>query len=377
MQSTEFDSLQYTYIPKLLDEETCLKYIIEFKKIIDGKQAHQDQSCPLSYSIGDSVLFDSLLEQMTPHVEEITGKKLHPTYSYARWYQPGEELKIHLDRPSCEISVTITLGFEGDQWPFYVGKDVTKRRTTKINMNVGDAVVYKGEEVFHWREKYEEGKWQAQVFLHYVDANGPHSGLKYDGRLKLEHHEESFKDSKIKDDVKKTYNDFLVLPNALSSFYINKYNSENEKWEDAPTINGIEKQIRDTKKIQLPTNKGLAAELAGIGLNANNFRWKFNISHCNQAEILKYDKEGKFASHIDTSFRDEGSETRKITVLGILNDEYEGGKLYLQVGPNKIYPQQNKGDVIIFPSFFLHGVEPVTSGVRKSVVAWLVGEPFK
>jgi hypothetical protein len=29
--------------------------------------------------------------------------------------------------------------------------------------------------VEHWREKYTEGQWQAQVFLHYVDANGPHA----------------------------------------------------------------------------------------------------------------------------------------------------------------------------------------------------------
>ena len=36
----------------------------------------------------------------------------------------------------------------------------------------GDAVLYKGCEVEHWREPYTEGTKQAQVFLHYVDANG-------------------------------------------------------------------------------------------------------------------------------------------------------------------------------------------------------------
>jgi hypothetical protein len=39
--------------------------------------------------------------------------------------------------------------------------------------------------VEHWREKYTEGKWQAQVFLHYVDADGPHVNQKYDGRESL------------------------------------------------------------------------------------------------------------------------------------------------------------------------------------------------
>jgi hypothetical protein len=55
----------------------------------------------------------------------------------------------------------------------------------KVDMQVGDAVLYRGMEVEHWREKYTEGQWQAQVFLHYVDADGPHADQKYDGRTSL------------------------------------------------------------------------------------------------------------------------------------------------------------------------------------------------
>jgi hypothetical protein len=39
----------------------------------------------------------------------------------------------------------------------------------------------------HWREPFE-GQWQAQVFLHWVDADGPHADQKYDGGLALSHH---------------------------------------------------------------------------------------------------------------------------------------------------------------------------------------------
>jgi hypothetical protein len=55
----------------------------------------------------------------------------------------------------------------------------------KVDMQIGDAVLYKGMEVEHWREKYTEGQWQAQVFLHYVDANGLYADQKYDGRKSL------------------------------------------------------------------------------------------------------------------------------------------------------------------------------------------------
>jgi hypothetical protein len=39
------------------------------------------------------VTFDKLLEDLLPHFEAACGKRLYPTYSYARLYKPGEELK--------------------------------------------------------------------------------------------------------------------------------------------------------------------------------------------------------------------------------------------------------------------------------------------
>ena len=74
---------------------------------------------------------------------------------------------------------------------------------------------------------------------------------------------------------------------------------------------------------------------------------------------------------------DFSDTTRKLTIITILNDDYEGGKLYLHYGNEREYPQLEPGDVIIFPSFLVHGVEPIISGIRRSVVTWLVGPYFK
>jgi PKHD-type hydroxylase len=70
-------------------------------------------------------------------------------------------------------------------------------------------------------------------------------------------------------------------------------------------------------------------------------------------------------------------ETRKLTVLAFLNDDFKGGKFFLQTGHEKIYPPQKKGTVLVFPSFILHGVEDVEEGERYSVVTWMVGPWFK
>ena len=370
-----FKENKYVFLNNFLDKENCQQYVLEFKKLIDQGLCKKDPQCPLSLSLGHTPLFDSLLEQLTPHMETVTGKKLYPTYAYARWYAPGDELKIHKDRPACEISATITLGFEGGQWPIYVGNNSDKSDARQINMNVGDAVVYKGCELYHWREKYVEGQWQAQVFIHYVDVEGPNKEWKYDKREKLSHHQSN----SLIDHL------LFIKQNAFSKKscenIINQLEKNNDSLTDALLTGGVlDRKIRDTKKIQLPVDQGIGATLTGIGLACNRLKWKYDINGSSQCEYLRYDKDGHFSEHIDILFNKEIVEKegmRKLTVIAFLNDEYEGGRLYIKLGKNKIYPDTSPGNVIIFPSFLLHGVEPITNGTRRSIVCWLVGPNLK
>jgi hypothetical protein len=367
-----FQSNKYVYVSNFLDKNNCQEYVSEFKELINQGLAMKDPQCPLSFSLGFHPLFDSLLEQLTPNIEAVTGKKLFPTYAYARWYTPGDELKIHLDRAACEISASITLGFEGEQWPIYVGHESDKQDAKQINMNVGDAIIYKGCELFHWREKYVEGQWQAQVFIHYVDQEGPNAEWKYDKRKELAHHSKTEHDDSY----------FLVKNNAFSietcNKIINQFEKNTDMFQEAQLINNVvDKNIRDTKKIPVGVDSGIGATLVGIGLAANYHQWKFNITNSNQSEYLKYDVNGHFSEHIDTVLSEKNDQSRKLTVIAILNSDFEGGKLYLRYGSKKIYPSQKPGDVIIFPSFLNHGVEPITSGIRRSIVTWLVGPYLK
>ena len=89
-------------------------------------------------------------------MEELTGKQLVPTYSYARIYKNGDELKRHKDRPSCEISTTINLG--GEPWPIFIDgtgannvideyKNIHKPNApkgTKVDLEIGDMLIYEG-----------------------------------------------------------------------------------------------------------------------------------------------------------------------------------------------------------------------------------------
>jgi hypothetical protein len=249
----------------------------------------------------------------------------------------------------------------------------------KVNMQVGDAVLYRGMEVEHWREKYTEGQWQAQVFLHYVDADGPHADQKYDGREQLG------QDIKVtsENNTIESITDCAVFKNHLSNDFcsnlINTYSKDNIE-KEPPVIGAgigtIDKSIRDVERVLLPQNAGIGATLTATGLNANKYWWKYNITHGNQTELLIYKPEGHYNAHVDT-FHNHSDETRKLTVLAFLNDDFEGGKFFIQTSENRFYPPQEKGTIIVFPSFVLHGVEPVIKGVRYSCVSWMAGPYFK
>jgi len=135
-----------------------------------------DEQIPNTYSCYGDFVMETLLVKVLPKMQQETGLNLIPTYSYARAYKKGDELKKHKDRPSCEISTTINLG--GDPWPIFI-------EGTKVLLEVGDMLVYSGCELEHWREPFE-GNICGQVFLHYNHVNGPFDEKnKLDGRPML------------------------------------------------------------------------------------------------------------------------------------------------------------------------------------------------
>lgn len=125
-------------------------------------------------------LIEVLLQASTEAVEDATGKELIPTYSYSRIYQPGEKLFPHVDRPSCEISVTVNVATKGEVSPIYT--QYGQNDPEKHVLNPGDAVVYMGCDVMHWRQPLKDGQLNVQFMLHYVDKNGPNAGYAKDQR---------------------------------------------------------------------------------------------------------------------------------------------------------------------------------------------------
>lgn len=188
-QSTElFKQDGYIYLPGLL-VPALTGFLTNYVTLrAQSGEMIQDPQCPKSLAMYGDPAFDTILAGLTPYFSMVAGEPLLPTYTYHRLYKKGDVLEIHRDRPSCEISCTISIGVDDPNNinPLYVNmREPSDMDDGKpIAIKVGDGVLYKGTELYHWRKPYEN-EWFIQVFLHYVRANGQYRENIFDGRPAL------------------------------------------------------------------------------------------------------------------------------------------------------------------------------------------------
>tara|TARA_R110000765_G_scaffold192162_1_gene297621 strand:+ start:196 stop:780 length:585 start_codon:yes stop_codon:yes gene_type:complete len=114
-------------------------------------------------------------------------------------------------------------------------------------------------------------------------------------------------------------------------------------------------------------------------VNLNHFMFE-GVQITEPAQFTEYPKGGFYDWHMDlNAFGQTGNHPiRKISMTCLLSDpsEFTGGDLaFDDAGKNKIKLKQGQG--VFFASFMRHRVEPVKKGVRRSLVMWFGGPPFK
>ena len=127
-------------------------------------------------------------------------------------------------------------------------------------------------------------------------------------------------------------------------------------------------------------------EMSHMYIDLNNFIQKANENHfgfddiriTEPAQFTEYPEGGFYDWHMDCDvIMEHEPPVRKISMTLLLNDpsEFEGGDLEL-MGPGK-FAELKQGHAIIFASFLNHKVNPVTRGIRQSLVVWFGGKPFR
>lgn len=169
------------YLPKNITDFLCTHILNCYNR---SKLGYEDgyirKDSSSAYSMYGNLIFEDLLSILTKNVSEMLKLELIPTYSFFSLYEKGNELKKHTDREACEISMSLCLGYEpnDNKWPIHLDDK-------SIDLMPGDAVIYRGIDLTHWREPFG-GNYQAQAFFHWNDKNGPYGDkYKFDGRKYL------------------------------------------------------------------------------------------------------------------------------------------------------------------------------------------------
>jgi PKHD-type hydroxylase len=121
---------------------------------------------------------------------------------------------------------------------------------------------------------------------------------------------------------------------------------------------------------------------------ANAQHWKFHIAACEPIQYTTYDTGQFYSWHVDQHsepYPDGPFKglTRKLSITIQLSepDQYDGGDFEIRDycdydSTQTITGMRPRGSLLVFPSFLMHRVAPVTRGLRRSLVCWIVGPPF-
>lgn len=127
-----------------------------------------------------------------------------------------------------------------------------------------------------------------------------------------------------------------------------------------------------------PKHAWIFDRIAGLASSVNFERYGFDILGIHEPlQLAEYGVDDFFQWHMD--FGPGPSSCRKLSLTVQLSDpaSYAGGNLQFMINDQAVDAPRDRGSVVIFPSFVLHRVTPVTEGTRRSVVGWISGIPYR
>lgn len=133
-----------------------------------------------------------------------------------------------------------------------------------------------------------------------------------------------------------------------------------------------------------PDTQWIFDRVNSAALKLNSHFFGFDINSVDTLQYTVYNEEsGHYDWHWDMFFESGLSDLtvniqRKLSLVVVCKRSEEGGQLELIIGSNSCtIPNSETGSAIVFPSFTMHRVTPVTKGVRKTLVAWLPGPDWR
>lgn len=107
--------------------------------------------------------------QLRDVVSRVVGESVKPTYAYVSAYREGATLKPHVDREQCVFTLSLWLdegtNADAEPWPLWFQLD---RGRVSVTQTCGDAVLFRGSDIPHWRDAPPRGRASTTLLFHYV-----------------------------------------------------------------------------------------------------------------------------------------------------------------------------------------------------------------
>jgi Rps23 Pro-64 3,4-dihydroxylase Tpa1-like proline 4-hydroxylase len=392
----------YLVVKQFIDPQRARDLADSFKKHADASDLPGDRQAPFSASCYNYIDFLELLTEKTKEVSEFVGETVLPTYSYARVYRQGDDLKIHKDRGSCEISLTVNLQ-GGSDWPIWIKRP--DGESVSVCLEPGDAMIYLGCEAEHWRDPIPCDEY-VQVFLHYVRSRGVNFSNYFDrqnfqpliDQVGQQTQEDLFAASAPRSEFKYTeidcsnmprdVRDYIkvfenIVPAELCDMILKEYSETDKSWRPAQVGGGVvNSNVRNVENIKIDDpsviyhnfkqRQQIVGEMTEVMFWIMH-RFKqispaINFESNSGYDLLKYTEGCFYKQHIDSFM----AAPRHLAVSLHLNDDYEGGEFAFYNRDLKI--KAPKGSAVVFPSNFMypHEIMPVTKGTRYSIITWII-----
>jgi len=184
--------------------------------------------------------------------------------------------------------------------------------------------------------------------------------------------------------MKKNIEDYIghfkgIIPKYFCETLMNELDNQN-RWEKFQWNNNWEKTDEDEESPLYKTFSdndefldNATKQMFQDYINTFNLPWfKPEPLRTSVIQYNKYLPGAKLENHCDhihSLFDGTRQGVPILSMVGILNDDYEGGEM---IFCDDVHMDLKQGDVIIFPSIFLypHTVETITKGNRYSFVRW-------
>ena len=154
-----------------------------------------------------------------------------------------------------------------------------------------------------------------------------------------------------------------------------------------PNKPNLQNNIRKSQHCWIPSSHWIGGFLWHYIMNANKDNFLYDISHIEQdfIQYTQYNKGDYYGWHTDMDICDINEPDQLVRKLSFTlqltnDDEYTGGDLEFADFDDSTYRflvPKSRGTVIVFDSRIPHRVSPIKSGVRKSLVGWVVGKRWK